>query len=415
MESNLHRIFNMSLRGITLGSRFLFVFFLAKFVEPASVGYYGIFTATVGYALYFVGLDFYTYVTREIIKTPVEQRGQLLKAQAALSGILYLALLPIMLFLLIYAKWPQHLVWWFIPILILEHVNQEIMRLLNALSEQLTASVILFMRQGSWGIAIIVLMGWLSDWRSLDHVMLMWVISGIVTAGMGIAKLKKLRFGGWNSPIDKNWLKKGILVSTAFLGATLALRGVQTIDRYWLEALGGIEIVGAYVLLLSVASTVLVFLDAGVFAYTYPALIKHHHNGEKRVAHALVMRALKQTLVITAGYGILSSLLLPYLLAWINKPIYIQMLPWYPWLLAAMAINAVSMIPHYALYAQGMDKTIIHSHLAALVGFVLFTWVVSDEFSVLAIPLGLNMAFLIILIWKSVAYSRSITTLRSHG
>ena len=39
--------------------------------------------------------------------------------------------------------------------------------------------------------------------------------------------------------------------------------------------LGGIDMVAAYVLLLGVAGTVMTFLDAGIFAYAYPALIQH--------------------------------------------------------------------------------------------------------------------------------------------
>lgn len=68
------RLINFSLRGATFGTRFLIIFFLAKYLDPAEAGLYGIFTASVGYAMYFVGLDFYTYVCREIVETPSTQR-----------------------------------------------------------------------------------------------------------------------------------------------------------------------------------------------------------------------------------------------------------------------------------------------------------------------------------------------------
>ena len=106
MATNSARLLNLGLRSATLGTRFLFIFFLAKYLDPASVGYYGIFTATLGYAIYFVGLDFYTYVSREIVKAPADQRGKLLKGHAALSGLLYLALLPLGIWLLTQSGWP---------------------------------------------------------------------------------------------------------------------------------------------------------------------------------------------------------------------------------------------------------------------------------------------------------------------
>jgi O-antigen/teichoic acid export membrane protein len=404
---------NIGLRSITLGSRFLFIFFLAKYLDPASVGYYGLFTATVGYALYFVGLDFYIYVTREILKTPNDQRGRLLKDQAGLSGLLYLVLLPIALIFLQREGWPEHLAWWFFPILLVEHFNQEMSRLLGALSEQLTASLALFVRQGSWAIAIVALMILEPNSRHLDVVMALWACAGVASAALAIWKLKQLRMGGWGAPIDWPWISKGTAISIAFLGATLALRGFQTIDRYWLEALGGIEIVGAYTLLLGVAGTLMTFLDAGVFAYTYPALIAHSHRQEHDAARAKVRQMFFQTLALSAVFGIVSWLILPYLLDWIGKPAYKNALGLYPWLLTATIINAVGLTPHYALYARGADKPIIYSHLAALPVFVLATWAFSKTYAALAVPIGLNIAFVVILVWKSAAYWQLNSTERT--
>lgn len=406
MTSSSARLLNIGLRTATLGARFFFIFFLAKYLDPASFGYYGLFTAAVGYAIYFVGLDFYTYVSREILKTPNDQRGHLLKDQAALSSLLYLTLLPIAIVFLYQAKWPGHLAWWFLPILLLEHFNQEISRILTALSEQITASWTLFLRQGSWAIAIVALMALNPNSRHLDAVMALWACSGVTAAAQGIWKLKKLEMGGWNAAVDWKWIKKGVTISTALLVATLALRGFQTIDRYWVAALGGIELVGAYVLLLGVASTLIVFLDAGIFSYTYPALIKHSHNQEHNAARAKVRRMFFQTLVFSAAFGVISWILLPYLLDWVNKPAYKNALGMYPWLLAATIINAFSISPHYALYARGYDRPIIYSQLAALPAFALTTWAFSETQSTLAVPIGLNVAFSVILIWKYYSYRK---------
>jgi O-antigen/teichoic acid export membrane protein len=404
LAANSARLLNISLRSATLGTRFFFIFFLAKYLDPALVGYYGIFTATVGYALYFVGLDFYTYVTREIIRVPAGQRGRLLKGQVALSALLYLVLLPLAVWLLPQTGWPAHLVWWFFPILFLEHLNQEMSRLLIALSEQLTSSVILFIRQGSWAVAIIAIMSFDSNTRNLDVVMAVWAIAGVAAASMGIWKLIKLKTEGWAQPVDWAWIRKGVAVSSAFLLATLALRGLQTFDRYWLEALGSIEMVGAYVLLLGVASTLMVFLDAAVFAFAYPELIVHHHHGEHLQARRKVNRLFTQTVIFSVAFGLVSWILLPYFLTWIHNPTYQKAASWYPWLLSAATINALGMVPHYALYARGVDKPIIHSHLAALLVFALVTWLFSHVYGAFSVPIGLNFAFLSIFLWKAVVY-----------
>jgi O-antigen/teichoic acid export membrane protein len=328
----------------------------------------------------------------------------LLKDQAALSALLYLALIPIAIVFLHWVEWPSHLAWWFFPILLLEHFNQEMSRLLTALSEQITASWTLFLRQGIWAIAIVAWMTLDSNSRHLDAVMALWTCSGIAAAAQGVWKIKKLKMGGWHAPVDWQWIKKGIFISSAFLVATLALRGFQTIDRYWIEALIGIELVGAYVLLLGVTGTLMVFLDAGIFSYTYPALIKDCFHQKHDNVHARVKRMFFQTLAISSAFSVISWMLLPYLLDWINKPTYKNALGLYPWLLAATIINATSMSPHYALYARGCDKPIIYSHLAALPIFALTTLAFSKSYSSLAVPIGLNAAFSVILVWKYLAY-----------
>lgn len=402
------RFLNIVLRSVTLATRFLFIFFLAKYIDVESVGYYGIFTATIGYSLYFVGLDFYVYLTREIVKAPITLRGEMLKGQIALSVLTYLILIPATLGLLNYTTWPEDLVWWFLPILVLEHLNQEISRLLVALSEQIVASILLFARQGSWGIAAVALMHWNPDSRSLDVIMGLWTCAGIATAALGCWKVSNLRFGGWRNSVNWTWVKKGILVSATFLLATLALRGIQTIDRYWLEALSGIEFVGIYVLFLGIAGSMMVFLDAGIFSFGYPAIISHNHNRHYSAARKKVQEMLFHTIVACFAFGVVSWLALPYLLEWIDNPVYSDGMFLYPWVWAAMSLNAISLVPHYGLYGAGHDRPIIHSHLAALPVFALSAYTLGHFQPTLAVPISLLAAFTFILVWKTGAYLRMV-------
>ena len=403
---NAEKIYNLAIRLTTLSIRFLFIFFLAKYLDPASVGYYGLFTSAVSYSMYFVGLDFYIYTTREIIHTTRDRRGQMLKGQLALSAVLYVALLPIAIILLRYVGLPTHLILWFAPLLALELFNQEVYRLLSALSHQNFASMLLFMRQGSWGLMIVALLAWSTENRHLDAVMALWTLAGLFTSVLGILKLKRLQIGGWSLPIDVVWIRKGITLSATFLVATLALRGVQTIDRYWLESLGGIEVVGAYVLFLGMAGALMVFLDAGLFAFAYPELIRLVHEGDHMLVRKRMWQMLVQTLAMSTAFTLFSWFVLPILLNWIGNPVYSSAFYLYPWVLAAVIINALGMVPHYMLYAYGKDGPIIASHLTALPAFVLATWLVSTVHSLLAVPIGIVASFILILIWKAIACLR---------
>lgn len=404
VASHRIRILNIALRLGTLGSRFLFIFFLARFLEPAQLGLYGLLTATVGYSLYLLGFDFYTFTTREVLKRERQEWGGLLKDQGVLSLLLYAIFIPLLSMIFIKGLLPWHLFGWFFALLILEHLNQEIGRLLIAISEQLWASALLFVRQGTWAIAVIALMTLQPSTRSLDYVFCMWTAAGLIAVLTGTSRLMNLGIGGWQKKMDWNWIATGLKVSVPFLVATLAVRGVFTLDRYWLQSLGGLEVVGAYVLFMGISGTLMAFLDAGVFAFSYPGLISAHHKQQPDVFRQNMHSLLIQTAMLSLAFAAVSLLLLSPLLDWLGNPIYAQQRYLYPWLLVAMILNALSMVPHYALYAQGIDRPIIHSHLASLLVFVGATWLFAPHWPLLAVPLGLCAAVAVVLAWKAWAF-----------
>ncbi|MCO6055367.1 oligosaccharide flippase family protein [Pseudomonas sp. MOB-449] len=400
------RLINIALRGMTLLSKFLLIFFLAKFLEPAELGLYGLFTATIGYALYLLGLDFYTFTTREILKRERDEWGGLLKDQGALSLVLYAIVLPLLTLIFIKGLLPWSVSCWFFALLVLEHLTQELGRLLVAVSEQLLASVVLFLRSGIWAVIATALMFIEPASRTLDFVLGAWTVGGSVALLLGVFRLRQLKISGWHRKVDWRWVSKGLKVAIPFLVATLAIRGIFTLDRYWLEALSGLEVLGAYVLFIGLCSALLSFLDAGVFAFIYPGLIGAYQKKNVVEFNRGLHKLLVQTVVLSVFFALVSLLLIGPLLSWLNKPLYLEQQGLFPWALLATLFYALSMISHYALYAQGLDRPIIHSHIAGLIVFIPATWVFSQQWPRIAIPLGLCMAFFMILLWKSLAYFR---------
>lgn len=400
------RVLNIGLRGATLASRFLLIFFLARFLTPAQLGLYGLLTATIGYSLYFLGFDFYTFTTREILKRERHEWGGLLKDQGALTLVLYIIFIPLLSLIFVNEMLPWRLAGWFFVLLVLEHLNQELGRLLVAISEQLLASVLLFLRQGTWALAVPALMTIDPTTRSLDYVFGAWTVAGLVAVAVGVYRLLQLKIGGWQKKVDWKWIATGLKVSVSFLAATLAIRGVFTLDRYWLQSLAGLEMVGAYVLFMGISGTLMAFLDAGVFAFSYPGLISAHQKKQPTLFYRNLRKLLIYTCILSIGFSILSLLLLSHLLSWLGNPLYISQQYLYPWVLSTMVLYALGMVPHYALYAQGIDRPIIQSHLASLLVFIVATWLFSQLWPLLAVPLGLCAAFTLILVWKSWAFFR---------
>ena len=405
-KQSLTRFINIALRGITLASKFLLIFFLAKFLEPKELGLYGLLTVTISYAIYVLGFDFYTYTTREILKQKRSEWGGLIKDQGALSFILYCIFLPLLSMIFLKGLLPWSVAGWFFVLLVLEHLTQEISRLLVTISEQLLASLMLFMRSGIWAVIVTALMFFRADTRDLNIVLGAWTLGSLLALVLGVYRLKQMNISGWRKKIDWQWIGKGLKIAIPLLIATLALRGLFTVDRYWFADLANLETLGAYVLFMGISSALVSFLDAGVFAFIYPGLISAYHNKDSEEFRLKLRGLLLQTLIFAGAFTILALLIVDPLLNWLDKPLYLEHKDLFPWTLLITLLYSIGMIPHYALYAQGLDRPIIHSHITSFLIFFPVTWWLSHYWPLHAVPAGLCIAFLLILLWKCLAFIR---------
>lgn len=403
---SLARLTNIALRGMTLGSKFVLIFILAKLLEPLEVGLYGLMTVTINYVLMALGFDFYTYATRELINTERSQWLGLLRDQSVFYGIAYAVILPLSLFIFGYGFLPWRLALWFFPLLVLEHVAQEFNRLLVAMSEPLWASVVLFARQGLWSIVAALWMWLMPEQRNLNFVLAAWAAGALLACMIAVTRLRGLDSAALARGINWAWIKRGVRVAIPFVLATLSLRALYTFDRYWIEALSGLEVLAAYVLYMGIANVIMTFLDASVFTFIYPALIAAAGKRDQTVFNKHMQRLKRQTLVVTLGLSLAVIILAHPVLAWLNKPVYTKYFSLLYWSVLAAALSGISMIPHYALYARHCDRPIIVSHLVSLPIFFISIYLLSSTLAESAVPAAMAITFLFLLLLKSMFFRR---------
>lgn len=397
----MNRIFNVGLRGLTLLSKFVLVFFLAKFLEPGLLGLYGLLAAAIGYSLYVLGFDFYNFSTREIIGSSSKEWLRIVRDQSVFYLIMYFFFMPVVLVVFYVGLLPWSFFAWFLVLLFLEHFAQEMNRILVAMSEQLFASIVLFLRSGVWCLAVVLFM-WLDEGlRQLEFILAGWAIGAFSACVLSLLKLRSLDRLALCLPIDWRWMRKGLKVAAPLLVASLAVRGIFTFDRYWVESVTNLEVLGAYVLFISMAVAVLSFLDAGVVVFFYPKLVAAAKEKEFAVFRQ-VMRSFSVNIIVVAAFLVIFCWAIANpLLVWVGNDIYIQYLYLLHWLLLAMTFYSLSMIPHVALYAFDKDKAITYSQLGALAAFLIVAYLYSDAYGAQAIAWAICAAFGIMLVWKA--------------
>lgn len=412
MIGNVDRVVNVFLRLLTLGSKFALIFLLAKFLGEGEFGLYGLFSATVAYVVMALGFDFYTHATREIINSEPSEWAGMLRDQCVFYGCAYLFILPACILVFAFGLMPWNLVVWFFLLLTIEHFAQEFNRLLVAISRPLQASLVLFFRYGAWAVVAAAVMWFSPEYRSLDFVLGSWIIGGLLALLLAMFFLRDLDKGSLLKPINWKWIKCGFFISIPFLLSTLSLRAVYTVDRYWVEHFNNVEILAAYILFAGLANVIMSFLDASVISFTYPGIVSAAGKRDGKLFVKKFKEMAVQVTVVSLVLAVMVVGLSGYLIEWIGKNSYLNNFDILYWVVLATVIFALSMIPHYGLYAFKDDRSIVFGHILTTPIFFAALYFFQSSIGPLTVPVSMLIAFLFLFFIKSVLFYRAFRSKR---
>jgi len=206
-------IANLALRGLTLVSKFVLLLFIARFLSPEELGVWGLVNVTIGISLYFLGLDFYVYNTREILAVSEAERTPLIRDQLVFHALIYVVVLPLLLSVFLAGLIAWEYLPWFYGLLVLEHISQESMRLLITLSRPTMANLVLFFRSGAWVYAVVAAGLYRKGVLDLSFIWSGWIVGVLVSIGVAAFALRHM---GWGRTagisVDLSWMRKGVRV-----------------------------------------------------------------------------------------------------------------------------------------------------------------------------------------------------------
>ncbi len=396
------RLTAIGLRLWTLATRFFFVFFLARYLAPADVGLYGLIAATSGYVIYVLGVDMYTYTTREILKADRSTWRSPVRSHIAFLACVYVIVLPFMLLLFTTNLLPWSVAVWFFLIAITEHVSMEIDRMLISMSDQLGASVVIFARQAMLPTVVVPLLAFVPAARDLQIVLTLWVAFNIFATIVGWFIISRRLKDSDPGVVDWNWIRRGIKVSLLFFTGTLFLRVLFTVDRQIVAFVDGLDVLGAYTLAMSVGTGLSSVIAVAVHQFSYPKLVVAA-NEKDRPAFNRELRAMTwQTISLVVIAAAAVMLMRDFLLSFVGGGIYAQ----YEWLfLASIAVYGlynISLLAHFALYAIHADRAILVSTVVSVVAFAFTVALCLGQASdaAISVVVGLAVASIALLLTK---------------
>lgn len=401
---NWRRTVPTGMRLSTLGLRFVLIFLLARYLPISDVGLYGLFTATVSYVLYPLGFDFYTYATRQIMRGDRARWRTFMLSQLTFAACTFAVLIPIMIGLFAAGLLPWTLLGWFFLLLPLEYLGVEIDRLLIAMSDQVSASVVLFVGGALNPLTAIPLLAAAERLRHLSTVLATWSVYDALAVLIGMAILLRHSRDSAHPRIDWLWIRRGVQTSLPFLLGTVCLRALFTFDRQVVKIFDNLDTLGAYTFYMSIGAGLTSVLYSGVQQFAYPRLIHSAHRGDmvgfRRHLRSLLLQSLG-VIVLLSGLALAGE---PILLRIVGGGLYRQ----YSWMLpvvfVVVGLYNLSMVAHFALYALDQDQTILKATVSALAAFVVVTAVLVHLSAVASVLAGVGAASAVLCIGKFLPY-----------
>ncbi|MCK5354868.1 MAG: hypothetical protein KAJ63_07085 [Methyloprofundus sp.] len=393
----IYRLFNLFLRGGGMIGKFLLIFFLARILQPEELGLFGLLTATANYSLYFLGLDFYTYSNRAMLHVKQESWPGMLRDQTALFICSYIVVFPLLSLLFVFELLPEIYLYVFYILVTVEHLSQELNRLLIIMGKPLAAGICVFIRSGAWCYALVAAYFGGFILVDLSIVLWLWVAADCLVILAGVWLLRKLLWGDFFiSSIDWSWIYQGLKVAALFFVGTIAIRGIFTLDRYFVEVISGSKILGVYTLYMGICFSLIGFIDAAVFSFRYPKLVSLYSSNQRGKFKASCRSFARQTLLAVTVLTVIIGLLITPILELLGKPIYLEHLPVFFVLLAASALFTISHIPQIILYAMKRDYSIVNANIDGFFIFILFSMILAPMYKVYGIAGALLLAMIVI-------------------
>jgi len=352
-------LFSLLLRCITLLGRLFLVVFIGKYLSVNELGIYGLFFATVIFSTFFLGYDFYTFQTRELLSEKCDNKLIVIRDQFVFYIVTYIIVLPWLSLLFTNYIIPLKYIFLFYPILIFEHLSQEMFRLFTVLSKPIIANLILFIRGSLWVFIMILLYKLNIIYVDLNTIFFLWIIGGGVSLVFSVINLKKMKLGLLDKPINWAWITKGVKICTPFFIGTISYKIIEFSNRYFIDGLLSKHEVGIFTFFYSISNVVQTLIFTGVIMLIYPKMVETFST--KKNEYYSHYKNLKIFTVSTSLFFIIMVIIfIPYVLKLIDKADFQNNIGVLWILLSSTFAFILSLIPHYSLYVQKKDKTIMY-------------------------------------------------------
>ena len=258
-------------------------------------------------------------------------------------------------------------------LIILDHAAVQLSRWHVFLGSSNVGNLILGMKSGLWGWALLAV-ALLSPLRLQADLVKWWMAFDVAAIAIGWRYV--LRNLGHSSVLitASHWLHNSLRISSHYYVVGLANSVASNFDRLLVGSVMGLAQLGVYGFWVSVASGIPLFLTAFVGARYFPILLTSSGQGRHDHFRQQCHSFLRHYVVYAVACCALFSIVAPVLPSLVGN--YGQRVPWYESQLICLAVvgNALWTVPYQSLYSLGDDRWLLRSQSIYLVAMLVGNW-----------------------------------------
>jgi O-antigen/teichoic acid export membrane protein len=400
-HSTLKNLFTaLTLRGIALGGRFVFVIFATKYMLPQDFGRFGLLAGLTLIIPVMVGLEAYQVLLRRILQEPRRAPDtRRFYATFVLAGSLVSGAIGALT--LACFGWSATEVGLGAVVLMLEHIGLETNR--NLVNERRPALSVLSvaLRTGAWGVAVpaVFFVGLLPAPWTFETVLWFWIVGAIGAALAGMPIWRLFRPHGRDLHPRRGWglLKEVAGRSRTWIVFTASLRVIETGGRFVCAWMISEAAAGRFTFVSMMASLSYIAQKGVVEPIYYPRLTAHDATEDTYRE----FRSVNLTVVVAAT---LCSVLGLAASAWINSVVPpVSELVSFGFLCLAFACLCLAQPAHYRLYRWHRDRAIMTTGIAGCVAMVLSSILATWLWGIAGAAAGMLLGTLVLLVLKGRA------------
>jgi len=404
----LKKVFSVFLRLSAAVTKFFLFLYLAVKFSPAEVGQFGLVVAVISIGVIFIGGELHYVNSREIAASKITDIRIIITDQLKTHLVFYILLPPLLYVLTLVDFLDGEYFYVVLGLLICEHISLEIIRFLQFTFQPVLGSFLIFFRNVSWVICLLVFSELGLMELSITNLLLVWMMFSLCTVLLGLFLIRdyliNIDYKNFNFRKMKNNLRRAL----PFFVTALFFALSQNVERFTLKSIIDSESVGVFFFLASLASVLLLVVTYGVNVFLAPHAINAFRNNSCEAYGEIKKTFIWQTLIFALAAILAAIMLFDPLLSFVGKDDYIDNKNIFYVMLASNLMLLFSDFTNLDMYVRNMDREMMYASIGGLSLAIINSVVLVSFMGVLGAAVAAFISVLCLWAFRGYFYRRGL-------